>query len=180
MPEGYYPLFSEDRLQRLYSVSKSFTAVAVGLMADEGKIKISDKICEYFPEYLPQNIHPFLSDMKIEDMLKMSTCFTDYMDFEFDSKWKENISAISPTIRRARFSDIQQWQLICWRCLLKSLAAKNCFDYMREIMLDEIGFSKEAWCVEAPDSNSWGGSGIMATLRDLAKFATVLFKRRQI
>lgn len=172
--EGYYPPFSEEKLQRLYSVSKSFTAVAIGLMQDEGKIKISDKICKYFPEYLPQNIHPFLSDMKIEDMLKMSTCFTDYMDFEFDSKWKEKYFSYKPDHPAGtifRYSTMATHMLAV---LVEKLSGKKLLDYMRERMLDETGFSKDAWCVEAPDGSSWGGSGIMATLRDLAKFAEVL------
>jgi hypothetical protein len=44
---------------------------------------------------------------------------------------------------------------------------------MKEKMLSEIGFSENAWCVKAPEGYSWGGSGVMATTRDLAKFASV-------
>jgi hypothetical protein len=34
-----------------------------------------------------------------------------------------------------------------------------------------MGFSEDAWCVKSPEGYSWGGSGVMCTARDLAKFA---------
>lgn len=60
--EGYWkPLYAEKK-HRLYSVSKSFTAVAVGMMIDEGKITLEDKVADYFPEYIPGNPHSTRAD----------------------------------------------------------------------------------------------------------------------
>jgi len=38
-------------------------------------------------------------------------------------------------------------------------------------VLDTIGFSKDAYCVQSPEGRSWTGSGILCTSRDLARFA---------
>ena len=35
--EGYWAPWSADRKHRMYSISKSFVALAVGMMVDEGK-----------------------------------------------------------------------------------------------------------------------------------------------
>ena len=48
--EGYWKPFHKDFRHRMYSVSKSFVAGAVGILIDEGKIKLSDRVCTYFPE----------------------------------------------------------------------------------------------------------------------------------
>ncbi|MCK5805460.1 MAG: hypothetical protein KAI66_21695, partial [Lentisphaeria bacterium] len=37
--------------------------------------------------------------------------------------------------------------------------------------LDRIGFSADAWCIRTPEGGSWGGSGVLCTLRDLARVA---------
>jgi hypothetical protein len=42
---------------------------------------------------------------------------------------------------------------------------------MRPRLLDPLGFSKQAWCIETPEGTSWGGSGVICTLRDMAKVA---------
>ena len=42
--ETYYAPFHKDYLHRMYSVSKSFIAVAVGLLLEEGKLSLDDKL----------------------------------------------------------------------------------------------------------------------------------------
>ena len=38
---AYYPPFEEGKAHRMYSVSKSMTALAIGLLLDEGKISLT-------------------------------------------------------------------------------------------------------------------------------------------
>jgi hypothetical protein len=52
---------------------------------------------------------------------------------------------------------------------VEKLSGKPFLDYMRPRFLDRIGFSPDAWCVRTPEGVSWGGSGVICTLRDLAK-----------
>ena len=42
------------RCQNVYSGAKLFTAVAVGLLVDEGRLRIEDKICDILREELPE------------------------------------------------------------------------------------------------------------------------------
>ena len=48
--EHYFWPFDETSLHRMFSVTKSFTAVAVGFLSKDGLIGLDDKICKYFPE----------------------------------------------------------------------------------------------------------------------------------
>ena len=48
--EGYYAPCHKDTLHRMFSISKSFTSIAVGLLVDEGKIALEDPIIQYFPD----------------------------------------------------------------------------------------------------------------------------------
>ena len=50
--EGYYAPFHKDYLHRIYSVSKSFVSVAVGLAVEDGLLSLEDKLVSFFPEYL--------------------------------------------------------------------------------------------------------------------------------
>ena len=73
--ERYFGPFGPHTLQRMFSVSKSFVSVAVGLLCEEGRIGLSDPILQYFPEYAPDIIPPQLARMTIRDMLRMQTCY---------------------------------------------------------------------------------------------------------
>ena len=48
--EGYWKPFHQDYLHRQYSQTKSFIGIAIGLLEEEGKLNLDDKIVDYFPE----------------------------------------------------------------------------------------------------------------------------------
>ena len=56
--EGYWAPWSADRKHRMYSVSKSFVSLAVGMMIDEGRLTLDDRVADYFPDKLPETLHP--------------------------------------------------------------------------------------------------------------------------
>jgi CubicO group peptidase (beta-lactamase class C family) len=46
---GWWAPYSADRLQLVYSLSKSFTATAVGLLVDEGRLSLDDPVLDMLP-----------------------------------------------------------------------------------------------------------------------------------
>ena len=56
----------------MHSVSKSFCATAVGMAVDEGKIKVTDKLVDFFPDKLPSKLTPNLKAITIKDLLTMN------------------------------------------------------------------------------------------------------------
>ncbi|MCQ2480282.1 MAG: serine hydrolase, partial [Clostridia bacterium] len=76
--EAYWKPFDRSVKHRMYSQTKSYVGIAVRLLADEGKISLDDKIFSYFPDKLPEKIHPYLEKLTIRNMLMMRTCFDEY------------------------------------------------------------------------------------------------------
>ena len=72
--EGYWAPFRAAMPHRMFSVSKSLTSLAVGLLAADGKLKLTDAICDYFPDKLPQHTPGPLRRLTLRDMLRMATC----------------------------------------------------------------------------------------------------------
>lgn len=60
----------------LHSVSKTFTATAVGLAISESKMALTDKVIDYFPDKLPAEVSDNLKAMTVRDLLTM-TCGHD-------------------------------------------------------------------------------------------------------
>jgi CubicO group peptidase (beta-lactamase class C family) len=84
----------------MFSISKSFTSIAIGLLADEGRLSLEDPVIKYFPEKLPDkdSIHPWVAQMTIKDMLMMRTCHasTTYK-LDMSSDW---VASFLPHSRR--------------------------------------------------------------------------------
>lgn len=45
--EGYYKPFCKGQLHRMYSVTKSFVSIAIGMLCDEGKLSLDDKVVDF-------------------------------------------------------------------------------------------------------------------------------------
>ena len=54
--EGWYGDAAPDKPHAMYSVSKSFTATAVGMAVDAGLLKVTDKLVDFFPDKLPEEV----------------------------------------------------------------------------------------------------------------------------
>jgi CubicO group peptidase (beta-lactamase class C family) len=66
--EGYWAPWSAERKHRMYSVSKSFVSLAVGMMVDEGRLTLDDRVAAHFPDKLPEELHPWLAASTVRDL----------------------------------------------------------------------------------------------------------------
>ena len=46
--EWYQRPYNSQVLHRMYSVTKSLVSIAIGMLEEEGKLGLSDRICRYF------------------------------------------------------------------------------------------------------------------------------------
>ena len=171
LAECYWPYFSADKKHRMYSVSKSFTSAAIGMMIDEGRISLDDKVADFFPEYLPDEPHPFIIQATVRHLLMMATFNESTSYNQNDLDW---VATFFQDPRRkhepgSRFSyDTAATVVLC--AIVEKLNGKPILEYMRPVF-DEIGISEDIWCIKSPDGRSWTGSGILCTTKDLARFA---------
>ncbi len=178
--EGYWKPFDKDFRHRMYSVSKSFVAGAVGLLLDEGKIKLSDRICTYFPEYPEEEMHPYIRETTIENLLMMATPFENSYALQGTGRnvkyWVESFFREKPNKPSGTIFCYDTSATFILNVLVERLTGKPFMDYMYEKMLHKLDFSKNVKCIESPDGFSWGGSGVLCTTLDLAKYAYIYLK----
>ena len=72
---AYCPPFREGQPHRLYSVSKTFTGIAVGMLAEDGLLSLDQPVAGFFRDWLPEDPSPFLLRLTLRDMLRMATCY---------------------------------------------------------------------------------------------------------
>lgn len=177
--EGYYAPMTANRLHRMFSISKSFTSIAVGLLVDEGKLSLSDPIVRYFPEKLPDkgSLHPWIAQMTILDMLMMRSCHasTTYK-LDMASDWVASYFTTPPTHPPGTLFhyDTSASHTLC--ALVEKLTGKDMLDYLKE-KLGVLGLSAESYMIKDPFGVSMGGSGLVALPTDLMKFGYFIAHR---
>lgn len=169
--ESFYAPYTRDSLHRMFSVTKSFVSLGIGLLIEEGKLSLDDHIVDFFPDKLPKGeVHPFLKMMTIRDMLEMRSChrFTTYKATGV-SDWLGSFFTTKPThVPGTNFAyDTSSTHTL--GILIERLSGKNFFDYLRDKFLNELEFSKEAYVLTDPTNMSMGGSGLNCSSLDLLK-----------
>ncbi len=171
LAEKYYEPYGKDMQHRMYSIAKSFTALAVGLLADEGKITLDDEICGYFREKQPTIVDERLQSMTIRDMLRMTTAHKSTTYKRYDGDWTESFFRVEPSHEAGCVFCYDTSAPHTLSALVEKLTGKKMLDYLREKCLDKLGFSREAYMLQDSSGVSQGGSGLVCTPLDIAKVA---------
>lgn len=175
--EGYYAPYRADTPHRMFSVSKSFTSIAIGLLAGEGKLSLDDPVIRYFPEKLPKQVHPWIASMTIKNMLMMRSCHaaTTYK-INMNSDWVESFFTTPPTHPAGTIFhyDTSAAHTLC--ALVEKLSGMDMLDYLKQ-KLSPLGLSKESYMIKDPFGVSLGGSGLVALPMDLLKFGYFIAHR---
>lgn len=171
--EGYYRPFHEKWLHRMYSISKSFVSAAIGMLCDEEKISLDDRIAPYFPEQDDGNVHPLIGEVTIRDLLMMATCHVENTYDLGDLDWVYTFfhPRKEPDHQPGTQFRYETSATHMLGVLVQRVTGKTFLEYLKDKALRELGFSEDAWCVESPEGYAWGGSGVECTTRDLARFA---------
>ena len=176
--ESYYAPFTKDTLHRMFSVSKSFTSMAIGQLELEGYLSLNDPIAQYFPEMIPQTVHPYILTMTIKDLLQMTTCHTkSTYKIQPESHWVESFFKSKPSHTPGTVFNYDTSASHTLAALVERLSGKSLLDYLRHVCLRQIEFSQEAYIIKDPFGVSMGGSGLMAKPMDIMVFAQLLMNQ---
>lgn len=178
--ECYYKPFDVKFLHRMYSVSKSFVAIAVGLAVTEGVMSMDEVIAEEFPEFRNGDSDEFYDKCTVRDMLTMRSNIAS--NVYWWGKFKSRVEAYY-TQKTAKvpgtlyyYDSIGSFLL---GCMIEKRTGKTFLQYLKEKVLLEIGFSKESYVLKEPGGFSVGDSGVMCSARDLALFARFVMQKGQ-
>lgn len=171
--EGYYAPFTKDKFHRMYSVSKSFVAGAIGLLLDEGRISLDDKVASYFTDILPEDPHPYIMEATVRNLLMMSSPHRGTTHGFDSSDWVRSFFTTVPSHPAGTLFNYDTSASLVLNALVERVTGKPFLEYMKDKMLRETGFSENAYCIKTPDGYSWGGSGVLCTPMDLARYALI-------
>ncbi len=175
--EAYWKPFDRDFCHRMYSQTKSYVAIAVGFLEEEGKISLDDKIYDYFKDELEEPPSAYMQEQTIREMLTMTTATTKW-DYWFSSKAKDRVQ------NYFAYNEAKQPAGTAWHydsagsqilaTLVERVSGKSLFDYLYEKAFRHLGTFKTATILKARGGDSWGDSALVCTVRDMASFARFL------
>ena len=170
--KAYYAPFREGQPHRMYSVSKTMTGIAVGMLADEGKISLDDPITRYFEDWLPEQPHPWLTSLTIRDMLRMATCYrrTTYRE-GVDENWAQTFFTGTPDHAPGAVFYYDTGCSQALAALVKRISGVEVIDFLEERLFQPLRCEDEKFWLRDPSGCCQGGTGLCMSLRDLQRVA---------
>ncbi|MEU4834480.1 serine hydrolase [Streptosporangium sp. NPDC023615] len=71
--EGWWAPYSAERPNLLYSLTKSFTSIAVGLAVTDGLLSLDDRVVDVLPDHVPADVSPRGRRLTVHHLLSMTT-----------------------------------------------------------------------------------------------------------
>lgn len=161
-----------DTPQRMYSVSKTVTGLAIGLLADEGSLSLDDPVTKHFPEMGP--VHPWLGATTLRHMLAMRGPHAATTYKRTDGDWLESYFRVPPTHPPGTVFTYDTSASYTLAALVERLTGASLVEYLRPRLFDPLGISPDLRFLAGPEGIAHGGSGLICTPRDLLRLAHLL------
>ena len=162
-----------------WSVSKSFVSVAVGIAIDEGIISLDEKICDSFPEYLPDNPSDNLLGITVRHMLTMTTGFDHSMFFADDPEryitedWIQyffNHDFTHKPGERFLYCNFNTYMLAC---LIERKSGREIMDYLKEKLFTPLDILSPDW-TRCPKGHIHAANGLYLTIDEFGNFGQMI------
>src|SRR5688572_26787499 len=179
--EGWWAPYAANEPHMLFSLSKSFTSIAIGMLQGEGRLNIHDKLVSYFPEDVPADASENLKNMRLRDLLMMST-----------GQHKEDVDQIKiwdPTttgMKQFLAAPVQQKPgtlfyynspaTFMLSATAQKITGQTLRDYLMPRLFAPLGIPMPDWD-STPQGINIGASGLHLRTEDIAKFGQLLLQR---
>ena len=177
LAEIYYPPFTAGKPHRLYSVTKSFVALAVGFAFQDGLLSLDDPMSKYFARELEaggQNDGEYGLHMQtVRNMLMMSTAKStqDWFTARHLDRVQFYFSKTNPARKPGEKFEYDSSGTFILGALVERLTGKTLMDYLGEKMFSKIGISDHPRALFCPGGHTWGDSAFLMSPTDLYRAA---------
>jgi hypothetical protein len=177
--EGWWNPYKPGFKHTLYSTSKSFTATAIGFAVSEHLLSVDDKVISFFPNALPDTVGPFLSDMRVKDLLSMSAGQDPDPTFKTvvsDSNWVKSFLAV-PVVHepgtKFLYNTLATYML---SAIVQKVTGEKVIDFLKPRLFEPLSIEGMDWEVDPKGINT-GGWGLRLRTEDMAKFGQLFLQK---
>lgn len=176
--EGWWHPYDAETVHLLYSLSKSFTATAVGMAVEEGLVSVEDKVISFFPDEIPEDAGEHLKAMQVRHLLSMATGHTtDTIEHVMRTgDWVKNFLAIPPNQAPGTIFCYNNGATFMLSAILFKLTGMSLLEYLRPRLLRPLGIGKARW-QENPQGIQLGFTGLHITTEAIAKFGQLYLQK---
>lgn len=169
-----YRFRSDDR-ENLYSASKTFASVGVGIAEGEGRLQLSDCVLDFFPEFRSL-AQPGAEKITIEHLLQMSSghMFEDFGLY----KSSDLAELFFSTEMKANAGSRFYYENLCTYMLgrvVEKVSGQIMLDYLKPRLFDKLEITNPQWNM-CPGGHTFCAGGLYLTTEELSRIGVTLLQ----
>lgn len=185
--EQYFRDWTPERPHPMFSVSKTFTSIAVGLVINEGKLSLSDKVADFFPD---KQVEGNPCTATVEDLLMMAGGHD--IDPTLQVLEIDRAKGVSHIKEGAEIADVffahpfvhKPGELFVYNsvgtyvlsAIVTKLTGESVLDYLTPRLFEPLGIEKPNWEADKYGVSA-GGWGLELKTPDMAKVGQLLLQK---
>ncbi|NEA36704.1 serine hydrolase [Streptomyces sp. SID13031] len=178
LEEEWAPYRIADR-HLLFSVSKSFTSMGIGLLVEAGKLSIDDPVVSFFgADERPGKISDNLAAMKLRHLLTMTTGHAqDTIEaLGRDQRMARNFLSLEVAHEPGAPFVYNTGATYMLSAILQKVTGETLLDYLRPRLFEPLGATEAIWEISR-EGITKGGWGLSLSTDSLARFGQLLLQR---
>ena len=170
--EMYPKPYAPEYRHTMYSCSKTFVGIAVGLAVADNRLRVEDRVATFFPELLPDTVSPELASMTVRHLLMMSSGVKP--DWNMRSRGKEWIRTfLAKPVNKPGEYAYDSMVSYMLAAIVQKVTGKKLTEYLQERVFTPMNVTEWAW-EESPEGVNTGGWGVHIQPESLAKFGQLI------
>ena len=159
----------------LFSMTKSFSSLAIGLLQDKGLLNITDKVIDYFKDKMPTCISENLAKMEIKDLLTMSSGVHEntYESILRQEDWIKAFLEKEFKHKPGTYYKYNTHGSHILSAIVERVAGINLMEFMIENLFNPLEIYNAEW-EYARDGYIAGGMGLSLDIESVAKVGYML------
>ncbi len=157
-----------------FSMCKTVTALAVGMLIDEGRLSLSDKVYRFFPEHTPNVLQTRLRSLTVEHLLTMTSGVTfaevgAAVETDYAKSYFESTVRFEPG-KVFSYNSMNSYIL---SAIVHRLTGGSLTDFLTERLWKPLDI-RDAYWEECPKGVEKGGWGLYLSPYSMAKVGQLL------
>ncbi len=177
--ENWFGDNASDKNHIMNSVSKTFTATAIGFAVAENRLKVTDKVISFFPNDLPETVSPYLAELQIRDLLTMSVGHDQDPTSKIrnqNGSWERLFLALPIEHKPGTkfvYNTIGTYML---SAIVQKVTGEKVIDYLYPRLFRPLGITSAEWNI-SPTGVNTGGWGLYIKTEDMAKMGQFFLQK---